>query len=63
MKVLLDTQILIAVGLQGIDVIPAKARGLVADSKTERLVSAVSLTEIAVKVSVKRLVMARDSVG
>lgn len=63
MQVLFDTQVLLAVGVAGVDVLPAKIRKLMMDPETERIVSAVSITEIAIKASVGRLVMARNSVS
>ena len=54
-RVLLDTQVLLAIGLEGIGSVPAKIRRLLLDPETERVLSAVSITEIAIKNSIGKI--------
>lgn len=55
MTVLLDTQVLLTLGLEGIHMLPARVRNLLADSEIKRLVSTVSITEIAAKESIGKI--------
>ena len=55
MPLLLDTQVLVTVGLEGLTGVPAKVQKLLSDPNTELLLSAVSITEIAIKASIRKL--------
>ena len=55
MPQLLDTQVLITVGLEGLSGIPAKVQRILIDPHAECLLSAVSITEIAIKASIRKL--------
>ncbi len=55
MTVLLDTQVLLTLGLEGFDTMPRRVRNLLADFETKRLVSTVSIMEIAVKESIGKI--------
>ena len=55
MALLLDTQVLVTVGLEGLSGVPAKVQKLLTDPNTERILSAVSIAEIAIKASIQKL--------
>ena len=52
MRVLLDTQVLLALAIEGLAGVPIKVRTLLEDSDTDRVLSTVSITEIAIKNSI-----------
>jgi PIN domain nuclease of toxin-antitoxin system len=52
--VLLDTQVLLALAIEGLAGVPIKVRTLLEDSDTDRVLSTVSITEIAIKNSIGR---------
>jgi PIN domain nuclease of toxin-antitoxin system len=62
-RVLLDTQALLTLALEGLDGIPPKVRRLLQDSATERALSAVSITEIAIKNSIGKLEASSEAVS
>ena len=49
---LLDTQVLLALAIEGLAGVPIKVRTLLEDSDTDRVLSTVSITEIAIKNSI-----------
>jgi PIN domain nuclease of toxin-antitoxin system len=53
-RVLLDTQVLLALAIEGLAGVPIKVRTLLEDSDTDRVLSTVSITEIAIKNSIGR---------
>jgi PIN domain nuclease of toxin-antitoxin system len=53
--VLLATQALLAIGLEGIGSVPAKIASAAPNPETEHVVSAVSITEIVIKSSVGKI--------
>ena len=55
MRVLLDTQIFLFLSQQGIEGVSSRARKVVQDEDSELLLSAVSITELAVKASISNL--------
>ena len=55
MRVLLDTQALLTLTIEGLSGVPAKVRKLILAPETERAVSAVSIVEIAIKNSIGKL--------
>ena len=55
MRVLLDTYVLIRAALSDLDRLGVETRSVVAAAQTERLVSSVSLTEIALKSAIGKL--------
>ena len=55
MRVLLDTQAFIVLAEQGIEVLSRKARTLVEDPANDRLFSAISITELAIKSALGKL--------
>jgi PIN domain nuclease of toxin-antitoxin system len=57
LRVLLDTQVLFMIGLEGGPVIPPRVRKALDDPYSERFVSSVSMAEIAVKVQGGKLSM------
>ena len=52
MRVLLDTQVLLALAIEGLAGVPIKVRTLLEDSDTDRVLSTISITEIAIKNSI-----------
>lgn len=64
MRVLLDTHVLIQADVPGgFETFPRKVQALLADPETERLVSAVSLVEIAIKNTLGKLKMTQSEAG
>ena len=61
MRVLLDTQVLIALSNDGISTIPGKARRIISSPDTTRLVSSISLVELAIKTSIGKLASTPES--
>ena len=61
MRILLDTQIFISLSRQGTEGVSARVRKLVEDEDSELLVSAVSITEIAIKASIKKLAITESN--
>ena len=57
MRALLDTHIFITLSRHGTDGLSSRIRKLVEDEDTDLLLSAVSISEIAVKVSINKLEM------
>ncbi|MGI9072335.1 MAG: type II toxin-antitoxin system VapC family toxin [Bryobacteraceae bacterium] len=55
MRVLLDTQVFIDLAQQHIERFGSQARKLIEDENSDLLFSAVSITEIAIKASIKKL--------
>ena len=55
MRVLLDTQAFIELARQGLPGVSSRARRLVEDEGNELLLSAVSITEIAIKTNLQKL--------
>ena len=55
MRSLLDTQIFIALSQEGLESFSLRARKMIEDEESELLLSAVSITEIAVKASINKL--------
>lgn len=55
MRFLLDTHIFIELAQEGLDGISRRARAIVENDENELLLSAVSITEIAVKASIDKL--------
>lgn len=55
MRLLLDTQIFIALSHEGLQAFSSRARKLIEDEDSELLLSAVSIAEIAVKASINKL--------
>ena len=55
MRVLLDTQIFLILTQQGIEDVSSRVRKVVQDEDSELLISAVSITEMAVKASISKL--------
>ena len=55
MRVLLDTQIFLILTQQGIEDVSSRVRKVVQDEDSELLLSAVSITEMAVKASISKL--------
>jgi PIN domain nuclease of toxin-antitoxin system len=62
-RVLLDTQIFIVLSQKGVEDFSARIRRLVEDEDSDLLLSAVSITEIAVKTSIKKLAITRTDVS
>jgi PIN domain nuclease of toxin-antitoxin system len=62
-RVLLDTQALLTLALEGLDGVPAKVRRLLRDPRTESALSAVSITEIAIKNSIGKLEASSEAVS
>lgn len=54
MRVLLDTNLFIAAYQSGINNLPVKVQRIVSDPNTERLISVISLVEVAIKTQVSR---------
>jgi PIN domain nuclease of toxin-antitoxin system len=63
MRVLLDTQALLTLALDGLDGVPGKVRGLLQKSDTECALSAISITEIAIKNSIGKLEASSEAVS
>ena len=63
MRILLDTQALLTVALEGLDGVPAKVRKLLTDPDTERAISSVSITEIAIMNSIGKLDASGEAVS
>jgi PIN domain nuclease of toxin-antitoxin system len=57
MRVLLDTNVIIRLATSGVTGFSRKARAIVEDENTERLISAISITEIAMKVNRGKLAL------
>ncbi len=60
--VLLDTQVFLAIGLNGIEKLPSPARRLIASTDVTKFLSAVSLTEIAIKAKIGKLMATPEQV-
>jgi PIN domain nuclease of toxin-antitoxin system len=58
--VLLDTQALLTLAVEGLDGVPGKVRRLLKKSETTCALSAVSITEIAIKNSIGKLEASRS---
>lgn len=63
LRVLLDTQALIVLAQSGLVGLSRKTRSLLEDPDTELLLSAVSITEIAVRASLKKLVLTEAEIS
>ena len=63
MQVLLDTQALLTLALEGLDGAPGKVRRLLQKSETTCALSAVSITEIAIKNSIGKLEVSSEAVS
>lgn len=63
MRILLDTQAFLTLYLQGDGDMSAKARRLISNPETERLLSSISVTEIAVKSKLGKLAISEDEVS
>lgn len=63
MRVLLDTQALLTLALEGLDGVPARVRDLLRDSETENALSAISIIEIAIKNSIGKLAASSAAVS
>ena len=55
MRVLLDTQALVILAQEGIEAFSPRVRSMIADPENDRLLSVVSVTEIAIKASIGKL--------
>jgi len=62
-RVLLDTQALLTLALEGLDGVPERVRTLLRDPGTESALSAVSITEIAIKNSIGKLEASSEAVS
>jgi PIN domain nuclease of toxin-antitoxin system len=62
-QVLLDTQALLTLALEGLDGLPGKVRRLLRKSETMCALSAVSITEIAIKNSIGKLEASSEAVS
>ena len=49
MTVLLDTQVFLIASLEGLDALPKRARAVLADPNTEKVMSSTSIMELALK--------------
>lgn len=63
MRVLLDTQIFLILTRQGIDDVSSRVRKVVQDEDSELLLSAVSVTEMAVKASINKITITAPDVS
>lgn len=63
MRVLLDTQALLTLALTGLHGVPPKVRGLLRNPETEAALSAVSITEIAIKNSIGKMEASTEAVS
>jgi PIN domain nuclease of toxin-antitoxin system len=61
-RLLLDTQALLTLAIDGLDGVPEQVRRLLLASGTERALSAVSITEIAIKNSIGKLEASGEAV-
>lgn len=57
MRVLLDTHVLINFAFGGLDRLSPRTRSLIKDTQTDRLISTVSLTEVALKTAIGKLTL------
>ncbi|MGA8028333.1 MAG: type II toxin-antitoxin system VapC family toxin [Bryobacteraceae bacterium] len=57
MRALLDTHVFVALARQGVEGVGPRSRKLIGDEETDLLLSSASIAEIAVKASIKKLVM------
>jgi PIN domain nuclease of toxin-antitoxin system len=62
-RVLLDTQIFVILTQQGIEDVSSRVRKVVQDEDSELLLSAVSITEMAVKASISKLAITAPDVS
>ncbi len=62
MRVLLDTQIFLVLAQQGTNGLSLRQRKLVEDEGSDLLVSAISITEIAIKASINKLTISASAV-
>jgi PIN domain nuclease of toxin-antitoxin system len=62
-RVLLDTQALLTLALEGLEGVPARVSALLRDPGTEAALSAVSITEIAIKNSIGKLDASSEAVS
>jgi len=62
-RVLLDTQIFLILTQQGIEDVSSRVRKVVQDEDSELLLSAVSITEMAVKASISKLAITAPDVS
>ena len=63
MRVLLDTHIFITAAVEGLEGLSPKTFKLLRDTETERVLSSVSVTEIAIKSTIGKLPMNSDRVS
>ncbi len=62
-RVLLDTQCFLILATEGLSALPKRAQKIVDDAENERLLSAISVTEIAVKANIGKLTLAAKDVS